>query len=161
MESSQDDFAALRALLKLKRHEQPPPRYFDDARDQIHHRLRGPEGVRRQSILSLLGFEGSLKPAFFYGLGVTCCVGAMYAVVCLLAQDPPSEAGGAQALNLTVPSSLDGASMASSSHLLAPEAKAGEPSASTNPVMSAGGLLMVPVDGYRLRVTPASYTPNR
>jgi len=161
MESSQDDFAALRALLKLKRHEQPPPRYFDDVRNQIHHRLRGPEGGRRRTLLSLLGLEGSLKPAFFYGLGVTCCVGAMYAVICLLAQDPPTEAGGPQALNLTMPFSPDGGSLASSSHLLAPEVLAGDQSASTNPVMSAGGLLMVPVDGYKLRVTPASYSPIR
>lgn len=39
-ENQDQDFAELQRLLKLKRHEQPPPRYFKDFSGQVTTRIR-------------------------------------------------------------------------------------------------------------------------
>lgn len=40
MNADNQDFEALRRLLKLKRHEPPPPRYFNDFSTQVLNRIR-------------------------------------------------------------------------------------------------------------------------
>lgn len=160
MDSSNDEFAALRALLKLKRHEQPPPRFFDDLAHRVHQQLRGPDGLRRQSFLSLLGFEAGLKPALFFGLGVACSILALCAVVNLLVQETRPASDLPQALSLALPySSVTPPVASSTAHVLPTEIKSASESASTNPVFSPGGPATLPIDGFRLRVTPVSYNP--
>ena len=151
----------MRALLKLKRYEQPPPRYFDDLSRSVHHRLRGPDGLRQKSLLSLLGFEAGLKPAFFFGLGVTCSVLALCAVVNLLVQGTPPTTDVPQMVNSAVPYSADVLPVASTTHLLPAEPKSSGDSVSTNPLFSPGAGTMLPVDGFKLQVTPVSFSPNR
>ena len=46
-ENQDQDFEKLQQLLKLKRHETPPPRFFNDFSFQVTARIRAGEGVRK------------------------------------------------------------------------------------------------------------------
>ncbi len=46
-ENQDQDFEKLQQLLKLKRHESPPPRFFNDFSFQVTARIRAGEGVRK------------------------------------------------------------------------------------------------------------------
>jgi hypothetical protein len=46
MSSEQDDFKQLRQLLALKRHEQPPPGYFDDLPREVMAGIRATQAAR-------------------------------------------------------------------------------------------------------------------
>ena len=51
MNAEPEDFDKLCRLLKLKRHESPPPRYFNDFSSQVIARIRsGTPSLRRESI---------------------------------------------------------------------------------------------------------------
>jgi hypothetical protein len=93
MNENENNFEMLRRLLKLKRHETPPPGFFDGFSGQVIARLNAGEGSLRQTaddayfseapwLLKLLqAFE--LKPAFagaFAGaLGLLLVFGIVYA----------------------------------------------------------------------------------
>jgi hypothetical protein len=87
MGTSPDD--SLQALLKLKRHEQPPPRYFDGLSHEVHHRLRGPDGCRRVSLFGLFGPACGVRAILFIGLAVLGCAAAVSGLVYLLVRTPP------------------------------------------------------------------------
>jgi len=84
MNENDNNFEALRRLMALKRHETPPPGYFNDFSSQVISRLRA--GEKAEPVLygrffneapwmaSFLQFFGS-KPAY---------VGAFSAAMCLL-----------------------------------------------------------------------------
>jgi hypothetical protein len=46
-ENQDQDFEKLQRMLKLKRHESPPPRYFNDFSSKITARIRSGEGTRK------------------------------------------------------------------------------------------------------------------
>lgn len=52
--SSPDDFEALRRLLALKRHEKPPPGYFEDFSARVMARIEAEEQMRARSWLEQL-----------------------------------------------------------------------------------------------------------
>lgn len=91
MNPEQENFDALRRLLKLKRYEQPPPRYFNDFSSQVIIRIRtgGPENAG--SILERLFTEGpwvrslfsafETKPAVAWGFGVAVCAMVVSGIV--------------------------------------------------------------------------------
>jgi hypothetical protein len=68
-----DDFEQLRKLLALKRHEVPPPGYFDRFSSNVIARLHAPEPVSKPTWLQLLGLDFDLKPAFLCATGVAVC----------------------------------------------------------------------------------------
>lgn len=155
MGSSSDDFGALQALLKVKRYEQPPPRYFDHLADGIHDRLRGPEGLRHKSLLSMLGLDFGLKQSLFYGLGVACCVLVFYSAGYLMLHGPNPADPAAQTANSVLPAGL-GVSTPSTAHLLSTEPPETAGGVSTNPVLNPGGVDF-PVEIPRPRPTPVSF----
>ena len=68
MKSDSSDFEALRKLMALKRHEQPPPGYFDRLPDKIMDRIERGEGQPGfwSKILSAFAF----RPAVAYGFSL-------------------------------------------------------------------------------------------
>jgi hypothetical protein len=73
MNAQPDDFEQLRKLLALKRHEVPPPGYFNNFSDKVINRLQAPKPMARPSWLQLLGLDFDLRPAFLCGAGVAVC----------------------------------------------------------------------------------------
>jgi hypothetical protein len=73
MNAQPDDFEELRKLLALKRHEVPPPGYFNNFSDKVINRLQTPKAMARPSWLQLLGLDFDLRPAFLCGAGVAVC----------------------------------------------------------------------------------------
>lgn len=80
MNSQQDDFADLRRLLALKRHEQPPPGYFHRFSGQVIARIQAGESGEASSWMNALAlrfrrFWRSLetKPVLAGGFGLAVC----------------------------------------------------------------------------------------
>jgi hypothetical protein len=72
MNTSPDEFEQLRKLLALKRHEQPPPRYFQEFSQQVRARLeteRAPRESFRERIAALF----SLQPFTAAAYGAAVC----------------------------------------------------------------------------------------
>ena len=72
MNSQSDNFEQIRKLLALKRHEQPPPGYFDTLSARIINRIESAESAN-PSLWERLGFAFGSKPAFVCALGVIVC----------------------------------------------------------------------------------------
>lgn len=92
MDSQPENFENLRRLLALKRHEQPPPGYFDGFSREVILRLQDGEGAQQASWeraaweapwLARLWEALSLKPYLTGGFGVAACAtvlaGVLYA----------------------------------------------------------------------------------
>jgi hypothetical protein len=83
MTPEQENFDALRRLLKVKRHEQPPPGYFNDFSQQVIAQIRAAAPVERDSVLDRLSWEVpwlqrlidafQAKPALAVSFGAAVC----------------------------------------------------------------------------------------
>jgi hypothetical protein len=85
MHPEQENFQDLRRLLALKRHEQPPPGYFENFSSQVISRIRGGEQGRDGSLAERLD-AGNAWLQRFWGLlsGKPILVGAFGAAACSL-----------------------------------------------------------------------------
>jgi hypothetical protein len=95
-----DEFESLKKLLALKRHEEPPPGYFDrlpgEVRARIAHAQASPEPWWRRWLAT---WDLSPALATSYAVGaVTLVVGGIW-----MAKQPVAE-GGPQIVTTTVPS---------------------------------------------------------
>jgi len=76
MGSSPDDFDSVQKVLRVKRYEQPPPRYFDEFSGRVIARIERGEG--RTSWWERFGFD--LRPALAASVGVFACALVIYGV---------------------------------------------------------------------------------
>jgi hypothetical protein len=129
---------SLEKLLRLKRYEQPPPRYFKDFSGQVLGRIEA--GEARLSWWEKFGFD--LRPAFAAAAGMAACVLVVYGV----ATSEGGEINGS-GMSFGNPASPEPAIVFAATD----PAKAN----STNPVVTYG----TPADRnfFGAQVTPASY----
>ena|ERR1022692_1747883 len=71
MNSDQEKFEALRKLMALKRHEQPPREYLDELHEKIRTRIERGEG--QLNLWDRLSANFSLRPSLAYAFGFTVC----------------------------------------------------------------------------------------
>jgi hypothetical protein len=91
MNENQDNFERLSRLLALKRHETPPPGYFNSFSNQILSRIRAGENVESASLLEQwFGSASRLgnwlrildaKPAFASGFAGALCLVLLFGIV--------------------------------------------------------------------------------
>ena len=86
MNPEQEDFQQLRRLLTLKRHEQPPPGYFEGFSRQVIVRIRAGEGLERESLTARFLWELPWLQRLWSGLQARpALAGAFGVLVCGLA----------------------------------------------------------------------------
>jgi hypothetical protein len=71
MNPDQENYEALRKLMALKRHEQPPPEYLNQLSDSIITRIERGEG--RLNLWDRLSANFALRPSLAYAFGLTVC----------------------------------------------------------------------------------------
>jgi hypothetical protein len=144
MNEDQQSFEELKRLLKLKRHEMPPPGYFDGFSDQIVSRIRAGETARNPALADKLEAEApwllnflrlfDARPGMVGGFAASLCLLLIIGVIFAEYSDQTShkivQFGGA-----SVPSTPAMASLASPMPTTT-VADAGGIVASTNPVTS-------------------------
>ncbi len=143
MNENDNNFTELKQLLKLKRHEVPPPGYFENFSGQVTSRIRAGEAGGQRTFAERLEAEVPWAVSFLRIFetrpGV---IGAFATCVCLLLVSVvvhSSRADKAARLAMSIPSStsVSGSPMAS---MAAPALMAASDSsgiiASTNPVTS-------------------------
>ena len=83
MNENENSFDALRQLLKLKRHELPPPGYFDRFSGQVVARIRADEARKRSSVPWFMKFLQAFefKPAFAGALASALCLLLVFGIV--------------------------------------------------------------------------------
>lgn len=141
MSASPDNFDSVEKLLRLKRHEQPPPRYFNEFSSRVVARIE--RGDVRGSWWDRFGFD--LRPALAAGAGLVACGLIVYGVA-TTEDDAGSEAQ---------PSGLGFAANAAVSTPPLEDASTSVAANSTNPVPTYG----TPIDRnvFRAQVMPVSF----
>jgi hypothetical protein len=142
MSSSPDNFESLEKLLRLKRHEQPPPRYFNEFSGRVMARLERGEG--RSSWWERFGFD--LRPALAAGVGMVACGLIVYGVA--------TTDGEAEAIGMTGSMGFNGNEALAPKPLLA-NAEQSMTANSTNPVSPFG----TPIDRnvFQAKIVPAGF----
>lgn len=81
MNAVPEDFQKLQKLLAMKRHEQPPPRFFVDFSDKVLNRLNAPERSQPSTWWQRMGLDFDLKPAFVCAWGVALCASLVSGII--------------------------------------------------------------------------------
>lgn len=156
MNPEQENFDSLCRLLKLKRHEQPPPRYFNDFSSRVIARIRAGEAGGREVALDggfwlvRLWSLIEAKPMLPGAVGLAIC--ALLVLGAVYTDTAPSAPGPAYTDMQFTPPAHD--------PVIALNQNPGEPRAvpvafpSTNPVIRLGGSL------FDHRVTPVPALDN-
>jgi len=140
MSENENNFQALRHLLALKRHETPPPGYFNDFSNQVLRRIRAGEGAESTGLIGNLFSQApwleklfqvfNTKPVFASGFAGAFCLLLFLGIVYAGRPDlPPQPQLSVSTANTA---SLDALSPAS----LSPSSEPLGIVSSTNPVLS-------------------------
>lgn len=81
MSENENDFEALRRLLALKRHEVPPPGYFEDFSSRVIGRIRAGEVAQELPWLLRLLQAFEAKPAYPVGLASALCTLLLFGII--------------------------------------------------------------------------------
>src|SRR6266852_9884004 len=73
MNPEPQDPSRLQKLLALKRHEQPPPRFFNDFSDRVISRLHSPGAIEPAYWWQRLGLELDVRLAVIFAFGLLVC----------------------------------------------------------------------------------------
>ena len=93
METENDQFEQVRKLLALKRHEQPPPRYFLEFSSKVIARLQALEAAQPATWRQRLGLDFDFRPAMMGAFGVVACAVLLVGVITSLGVSQPSTPG--------------------------------------------------------------------
>ena len=102
METHSDDFNELRKLLALKRHEQPPPRFFNEFSARVIERLQTPEVLPQPTWWQRLGLDFDLRPAMVCALGVVISGLLLFGVISGVDTDSSTTGGFAMSASSEV-----------------------------------------------------------
>ena len=94
MSENENNFEALRHLLALKRHEVPPPGYFENFSDGVLARIHASEAVRELPWLLRLLQAFESRPAFPVAFASTLCFLLLFGIVSV-EQNPEMASGQA------------------------------------------------------------------
>jgi hypothetical protein len=140
MNRSEDNFESLRRLLALKRHEIPPPGYFNSFASQVIARIRAGEETAQAEDAGRLFVESSWllrflqmfesKPAFAGAFACSLCLLLLFGIV--YAERPDATPKAALWAAVTPEASL----AVATSPTLAPPSEQTGLMISTNPVLS-------------------------
>jgi hypothetical protein len=142
MSTEPDNFEPLRRLLALKRHEQPPPGYFEQLSSEIHARLLTGEH-RQTDWWQELGDEASWLQRFWAALSAKpALAGAFGLVVCSLVLTGIYYSQETQMLTTAASPTVETWKPEPQTHPLvlsdSSPAKTDVSSSSTNPVLNTG-----------------------
>ena len=90
MNTDPEDFESLRKLLALKKHEQPPPGYFNDLPSQIWRKIEAEP--KAQSFWQKIFPPISIKPSVAYAFGVVVCGTLIIGIGSSLKNSPEQQA---------------------------------------------------------------------
>lgn len=79
--NNENDFEALRRLLALKRHEIPPPGYFENFSDNVIARIQAGEDVRELPWLLRLLHAFETRPAYPMAFASSLCMVLLFGIV--------------------------------------------------------------------------------
>ena len=156
MSSSSANFDGLKKMLKWKRHEQPPPRFFNEFSGRVLARIEAGETGKKTSWWELLGFEFGLKPALAGATAMLAGGMLVYGIISSMNEPARATLPGQEGQGIFPSPGLASTQPAGSATLAA------QPSGSdnsTNPVLSVenpspfGGSL-------KLQVKPVNFTPE-
>jgi hypothetical protein len=102
MNPDNEKHEALRKLIALKRHEQPPPEYLHQLSDSIITRIERGEG--RLNLWDRLSGNFSLRPSLVYAFGLTVCGALGLSAVYLVKQEVTQTAESTSGLVMRRPS---------------------------------------------------------
>lgn len=162
MSAEQDNFEALRQLLALKRHETPPPGYFDQFASEIRSRLAAGEH-RQTNLWRELGDEASWlqrlwaafaeRPALAGAFGMAVCALMMLGSIYVSQKpEPTGTTVAAEAWQLPAPVVAQPGMPATAAQVLM--------ASSTNPVPAVpmGGSLFDQI-GLPAQTAPVNFQP--
>ena len=101
MNSDPEEFEALRKLMALKRHEQPPPEYLNQLSTSIRTRIERGEG--QLNLWDRLSANFSLRPYLAYAFGLTVCCALGLSAVSVVKQEMAQAADSSPAARLRGP----------------------------------------------------------